>query len=164
MSPLMEKQSNRRLRILVVDDELALTRLLKLNLEGNGHYFVREENRGAHALAAAREFKPDVIVLDIIMPDISGGNVAAQLKADPALKRTPIIFLTALISPEQAKQANQSSDDHYLAKPSTLEELMDSIRGKLDAKDLEPYASLAKPFSVVELLLCVGQCLQDTRP
>lgn len=159
MSPQMTDTSNRRRRILVVDDEPAITRLLKLNLEGSGFYVVQEENRGAHALAAARKFKPDLILLDIIMPDISGGDVAAQLKADPFLKQTPVIFLTALISSEQAKQASQAGDDHYLAKSATIEELLGSIREKLNAKDLERYAYLAKPFTVEELLRCVEQCL-----
>lgn len=148
-----------RSRILLVDDEPALTRLLKLNLEGSGRYLVREENHGLQALAAAREFKPDLIVLDIIMPDIGGGDIAAQLKADPGFKHTPVIFLTGLISERRAKQASQSSEDRYLAKPATIEELLGSIREKLDAKDLEPYACLAKPFTMDELLQCVVKCL-----
>lgn len=155
----MTETSTRRWRILVVDDEPGLTRLLKLNLEGSGHYVVQEENCGAHALAAAREFRPDLVLLDIIMPDISGGDVAAQLKTDPALKQTPVIFLTAVISAEQAHQANQAGDGHYMAKPATLEALLGSIREQLDAKDLERYACLAKPFTVEELLQCVEQCL-----
>lgn len=152
-----------RLRILVVDDEPALTRLLKLHLEGTGLYEVREENLGLQALEAAREFRPDVILLDIIMPDVSGGDVAARLKSDPDLKRTPVIFLTALMSQDQAKQASESDDYQYLAKPATLEELMDSVRGTLNPKDLEPYLCLAKPFSVEELLACVGKCVGPKR-
>lgn len=147
-------------KILAVDDEQSITRLLKLTLEENGQFVVREENCGSHALEAAREFKPDLILLDIIMPDISGGEVAAKLKQDPKFKQTPIIFLTALISPETAKQVSQAGDYRFLAKATTLEGLFDSIRGTLDAKDLEPYACLAKPFSVDELFACVDRCLR----
>ena len=156
----METAHSRQSRILVVDDEQALTRMLKLNLEGSGLYVVQEENRGAHALAAAREFKPDLILLDIILPDISGGDIAAQLKADASLARTPIIFLTGIMSTEHAQRASAPGGDHYVAKPATVDELLDSIHGKLDSSQLAPYACLAKPFTFEELLHCMGACLQ----
>jgi CheY-like chemotaxis protein len=82
-------------RVLLVDDEKSFTNLLKLNLEDTGNYEVRVENWAEDALKAAREFKPDIVLLDIIMPRMPGGNVAMQLKEDPALKDTPVIFLTA---------------------------------------------------------------------
>ena len=82
-------------RILVVDDEKSLTILLKLNLEETGHYEVRTENWPEDAIQAAREFKPDLILLDIIMPRMPGGNIAALIDEDPELKGTPIVFLTA---------------------------------------------------------------------
>ena len=157
----MEEPTRRRWKVLIVDDEPGLTRLLKLNLEGIGHYVVREENRGTQALKAAREFQPDLILLDIIMPDISGGDVAAQFQADPRLKHTSVIFLTALISREQAERASQAGGEHYLAKPVTFEELIHSIRRRLDAHATDHYSYLAKPFTVEELLQCVGKCLQS---
>jgi len=88
-------------RILVVDDEPSITRLLKLNLEQTGNYEVREENLGAQALDAAREFKPDLVLLDVMMPDMDGGDVAAGLKQDPALRKTPVVFLTAAVKKEE---------------------------------------------------------------
>jgi CheY-like chemotaxis protein len=72
-------------RILMVDDEPALTRMVKLNLERTGNYEVRTENQGSKAIAAAKEFKPDLIFLDVMMPDMSGDEVAAQLKEDAQL-------------------------------------------------------------------------------
>src|SRR5258706_15639749 len=95
LSKPIEDNSMLPKKILVVDDEVTITRLLKLNLEKTGAYVVREENRGAKAYAAAREFKPDLILLDVMMPDLDGGEVAAQLQADPLMKGIPIIFLTA---------------------------------------------------------------------
>ena len=156
----METPKSQRPRILVIDDEPGLTRMLRLNLESSGLYLVQEENCGAQAPAVARHFKPDLILLDVIMPDISGGEVAAQLKADPALARTPIIFLTGIISTEHAERASASGEIQYVAKPATAEDLLDSIRGKLDSSQLEPYACLAKPFTFEELLHCMGACLQ----
>ena len=69
-------------RILVVDDEPSITRLLKLNLEQTGRYEVRVENLGARAYEAAQEFMPDLVLLDIMMPDMDGSDVAASLKED----------------------------------------------------------------------------------
>ena len=85
-------------RILLVDDEVGITRALALYLTENGNCDVRVENTGSRALAAAREFRPDLIVLDIVMPDADGASLAAEIEADPILKDTPIVFLTALVS------------------------------------------------------------------
>lgn len=141
--------TQRKRRILVIDDEPSLTRLLKLNLESTGDYVVREENSGARGLAAAREFAPDLILLDIIMPDLSGGEVASQLEADPNLNNIPVIFLTALISHEQAQTASCHGDSPYLAKPVTVEELTLSIRKQLDA----PRAPVAGPRRKARILV-----------
>ena len=70
-------------RIFIVDDESGFTRLLKLTLEKTGGYLVKEENDGTNAWRAAREFKPDIIFLDIVMPKIDGGDVAQQIRSDP---------------------------------------------------------------------------------
>jgi len=105
-------------KILVVDDETSITRLLKLNLEKSGAFFVREENLGANCLTAAREFKPDLILLDVMMPDMDGGDVAAQIKADPLLKGIPIVFLTAGVKAEEVKaHAGMIGGFPYIAKP-----------------------------------------------
>src|SRR5712691_3253920 len=88
-------------RILLVDDEATITRTLKLYLEGTGAYEVRAENRGSAALEAARTFKPDLILLDVAMPDMDGGDVAAQIRGDEALKDSPIVFLTALVKKQE---------------------------------------------------------------
>src|SRR4029078_11133628 len=91
-------------RILIVDDEQSLTTLLKLNLEEFGNYEVRVENWPHDALAPAREFKPNLILLDIIMPRLPGGNVAAQIGEGPLLKDTPIVFLTAAVRKHQVEE------------------------------------------------------------
>lgn len=111
-------------RILLVDDEPSFTRMLRLNLEKTGAYEVREENRGAQGLAAAREFKPDLILLDVIMPDADGGDVAAQIKADKNLKDTPIVFLTAVVT---KKEEGLIGGRPFIAKPVSAKELIDCI-------------------------------------
>lgn len=118
-------------RILIVDDESGFTRLLKLTLEKTGNYKVREINDGTLALAAAREFKPDLMLLDIVMPKIDGGGVAQQIKADPALQGTRIVFLTAIVSQKEAIQGGTIGGFPFLAKPVSLDNLRKCIEENL---------------------------------
>lgn len=114
----------RKIRILVVDDEAGFTNLLKLNLEQTGAYEVREEHRAVRALAAARAFKPDLILLDVVMPEMDGGELAARLTADADLKDTPIVFLTATVSQEEASRRSRLIGGHpCIAKPVGLDEV-----------------------------------------
>jgi CheY-like chemotaxis protein len=115
-------------KVLLVDDEKSFTTLLKLNLEETGAYEVRVENWAEDAVAAAREFRPDIILLDIIMPRMPGGNVAALLKADPALKDIPVVFLTAAVRKQQVEEAEGIICDlPCLVKPASLDEIVQTI-------------------------------------
>lgn len=115
-------------RILVVDDEAALTRMVKLNLEQTGQYEVRTENEGSLAIAAARDFKPDLILLDVMMPDMTGDEVSAALKQDPDLAATKVIFMTAIVTKaETGKLGKKIGGNVFLAKPVRLKELVAAI-------------------------------------
>jgi len=115
-------------RILVVDDEPALTRMVKLNLERNGNYEVRTENQGSKAVQAAREFKPDLIFLDVMMPDMSGDEISAQLKEDEELSRIKFIFMTAIVTKDETESMGSSIGGHeFLAKPVKTDELLATI-------------------------------------
>ena len=119
-------------RILVVDDETTFIRMVKLNLEGTGRFEVLGEANGLQAVRTAQTFKPDLILLDVVMPDADGGDVAKKLRADPLLKDVPIIFLTATVSREDAGQELRRIGDYlYLAKPIPLEELLACIERNL---------------------------------
>jgi CheY-like chemotaxis protein len=106
-------------RLLIIDDESGFTRLLKLTLEKTGNYIVREENDGTNAWLVAREFRPDFIFLDIVMPKIDGGDVAQQIRSDPMLANVPIVFLTAIVSQKETK--NEIGGYPFLAKPVSLD-------------------------------------------
>jgi CheY-like chemotaxis protein len=109
-------------RVLIVDDESGFTRLLKLTLEKNGPYNVREENDGTQAWLTAREFLPDIIFLDVVMPKIDGGDVAQQIRSDPRLAHVPIVFLTAIVS---SKEGALEIDGYpFLAKPVSVDTLI----------------------------------------
>ena len=119
-------------RILIVDDEVAFTRMVKLNLEKAGEFEVRIENRATGALAAARNFKPDLILLDVIMPSMDGGDVQNQIKRDRTLRDTPIIFLTATVSKREAGEGGMNSGGElFLAKPVTVENLVACINERI---------------------------------
>jgi len=105
-------------RILLVDDEVGITRGLALYLQENGNCDVRVENAGSRALDTAREFRPDLIVLDLVMPDADGAALAVAIRADPVLEVTPIVFLTALVSQRETGGAAKQIGGHpFLAKP-----------------------------------------------
>ncbi|MEK0446048.1 MAG: hypothetical protein RLZZ399_1369 [Verrucomicrobiota bacterium] len=112
-------------RILIVDDESGFTRLLKLTLEKTGRYIVREENDGTRAWSTASEFRPEIIFLDIVMPEIDGGDVAQQIRADSALRHIPIVFLTAIVAEQETRSTIGGFP--FLAKPVGLAALMECI-------------------------------------
>ena len=121
-------------KILAVDDEVLMTKMLKRNLEASSKFEVRTENEGAKALAAAKEFRPDLILLDVMMPDLDGGDVAAQIRQDPDLKGTPIIFLTAVVEKQDLEGTGGIiGGNPFLAKPIKTEELITAIEENLRA-------------------------------
>ena len=120
-------------RILIVDDDRDSTHLIKILLEKISHYLVLEENDAAKAHESARDFRSDLILLYITMPQIDGGDIAAQIDADPGLQRTPIIFLTALVTKAEAKAGLHIQGHPVLAKPIDIPELINRIEENLPA-------------------------------
>jgi two-component system OmpR family response regulator len=87
-------------KILLVDDDPNVTAILATSLRRADMYELREENCARDAAAAAREFRPDVAILDVDMPDKDGGEVAIEFKNDPLLKDVTLIVMSGLISPQ----------------------------------------------------------------
>ncbi len=115
-------------RVMLVDDEKSFTNLLKLNLEDTGQYEVRVENWAEDAVNSAKEFKPDIVLLDIIMPRLPGGNVAALIKETPELRDTPIVFLTAAVRKHQVEENDGIICDYpCIAKPATVDMVIEAI-------------------------------------
>jgi len=127
-SALKEKR-----RILIVDDDRENTRLVKILLERTGRYLVLEENDATKAHQSAQNFRPDLILLDIVMPETDGGEVAAQIQADPELQRTLVIFLTALVTKAETKTGLRIQGHPFLAKPISIPELINVIEENLPA-------------------------------
>jgi CheY-like chemotaxis protein len=119
-------------RILVIDDEVGFTRVLKLNLEQTGRYETRVVNVPEEALPAAREFVPDLVLLDVFMPRMSGGDVAAQLRKEPFFRDRTIIFFTAAVKKSLVEEhGGVIAGDPFLAKPASFEEVLKAIEEHL---------------------------------
>ena len=120
----LESQINRSdYKILIVDDVVSNVLLLKILLT-NEKFQVCTANCGNMCIEQARAEKPDLILLDVMMPDISGFDTAVILKKDPELKDIPIIFLTALNSPADLVKGFQVGANDFLSKPFNKEELV----------------------------------------
>ena len=120
-----------RRRILIVDNDPNATHLVKVLLERTGHYLVLEENDATKAHQSAVSFRPHLILLDIVMPETDGGEVAARIQGDPELRKTPIIFLTALVTRAEAKSGLNIQGHSFLAKPVSIPELIAAIEEHL---------------------------------
>jgi CheY-like chemotaxis protein len=121
-------------RILIVDNDKNMTHLVKILLEKTGRYVVFEENDSTRAHQTARNFRPDLIFLDVVMPERDGGELAAQIRADPVLQYTPIIFLTALVTRAEASAGLRIDEHPFLAKPIDIQELIKTIEGHVPAR------------------------------
>lgn len=118
-------------KILIIDDEEAFGKMVKLNLEKTGDYDVRIETKGQEAYNVIKEFKPDMVFLDVIMPDMDGAEVAQQIKSDESLKQLPVTFLTAIVKEDEvAFEKGILAGSRYpcLAKPVTVDKLIDCIK------------------------------------
>ena len=92
-----EPLNHRKKRILLVDDEPFITGMLRMNLEDIEHYEVREENNPTRTMATIQDFMPDLILLDVMMPDLDGADIFYRLKNDQRLKHIVVVFHTATI-------------------------------------------------------------------
>ena len=120
-------------RILIIDNNRDFTLSAKLGLERTGRYSVSEENEPARAHQTAQRVKPDLILLDIAMPETDGGEVAARIESDPALRRTPVVFLTALVTKAEARSGLEIQGHPFLAKPISIPDLVAGIERNLPA-------------------------------
>ena len=115
-------------KVLIIDDEVAFTNIVKLTLEGKGTYDVYVENDPRRAISSARKFWPDIIILDVVMPQLDGGEVHTQIRADPVLKRIPIIFLTAIVRQKEIDEHDgMIGGSFYIAKPVGADDLVNAI-------------------------------------
>jgi CheY-like chemotaxis protein len=113
--------------ILICDDEVPLRRLVAATLDGLGHTLL-EADDGGRALDEIRARRPDLVVLDVMMPSYSGLEVLAEMRADPALAETKVVVLTARAQLSDREAALAAGADLFIAKPFHPHELADAVQ------------------------------------
>jgi DNA-binding response OmpR family regulator len=130
-------------KVLIVDDDIAASRLLAIGLEKTGSFQVVVENVATRAASTARDFRPGVILLDVCMPGADGGDVAFRIHSDATLRSTPIIFLTSLVSGQEAtSQSVLRGGYEFLPKPASLTKVVECIDRHL-ARVSEPATNVS---------------------
>ena len=112
--------------VLAVDDDQVIRGLLRVNLEMEGHE-VETAVDGRDALAKVGERRPDLILLDVMMPHMSGWDVLTQLKSDPATADIPVVFLSARAMEADIRKGHELGVDRYVTKPFDPIDLMDLV-------------------------------------
>jgi len=125
-----------RRKILVADDEVALCRLVAATLNAD-NYEILEAGRGTEALVLAQSERPDLILLDVHMPELDGLEVCRRIKADEALRNTPVVMLTAASQQVDLEAGYAAGADSYLTKPFSPLELLEVIQQQLIAAAAE---------------------------
>jgi len=115
-------------KIYIVDDEPSFTRIVKANLEKTGGYSVLTQNDPLQAIPEVIEFKPDMVFLDVMMPGMEGGELAALIREEPGMADIPIVFMTAIVTKQETGQGmGEIGGNLFLAKPVKLQEMLDTI-------------------------------------
>ncbi len=140
-------------KILVVDDEPDVTDLVAYHMKAKG-FQVETLNDATASIAKARTYHPDLVILDIMMPDLSGIQVCRILRADPKLAKVPIIFLTAKCESHDRIEGLESGADDYLSKPFSPKELVLRVESILRRVSSPKEAATAK--------LHIGDILLDS--
>jgi excisionase family DNA binding protein len=119
-------------KALIVDDDLELVELLRDVLENDGRFEVRVANNGFDAGMMVKEYHPDVIVLDVMLPDINGKEVCQRVRSDSALDDVKIICISGMVEQDKIADLKKSGANDFLQKPFEVETLVNRICMLLD--------------------------------
>jgi DNA-binding response OmpR family regulator len=119
-------------RVLIADDNQQNAELLEAHLDGTG-YETRIATNGDETVRLAKEWRPDVVLLDVMMPKLSGFEVCQQLRADPATRQTGVLMVTALDQPTDIERAVEVGTDDFVTRPINKTELLLRVRALLGA-------------------------------
>lgn len=116
-------------RVVIIDDEGNFCKLVKKNLETTGEFEVHIATNGNSGVALVKEVKPDLILLDVVMPEMDGPDVVSLIRKDQSIKDIPIVFLTAMVKEdESSSDANFTMGYSLLAKTVPVTELIACIK------------------------------------
>ena len=127
-------------KVLLVDDDTELVELMTKVLEEDGRFEVRIASNGFDAGMMVKEYRPDIIVLDVMLPDINGKEVCQRVRADPTLEDVRILCISGMIEEDKIQELRLSGADDFLHKPFDIEELIDRMCGQLE---IEPMPTTA---------------------
>ena len=119
-------------KALVVDDDEGLVDLIRDVIEADGRFDVRVANNGFDAGMMVKEYRPDVLVLDVMLPDINGKEVCERVRSDSALDDTKIICISGMVERDKVDDLREAGADDFLQKPFDVEVLMERICSMLD--------------------------------
>ena len=120
-------------KILVVDDEPIIVKMLESGLKADG-YEVFTAHSGDEGLEKCKLEKPDAVILDIMMPDMDGSVVAAHMQEDPNMNKIPIVFLTAVVKPQEIPKGRKIGGHYFLSKTFKITELLEILKKILPEK------------------------------
>ena len=119
-------------KAVVVDDDEELVELIKDALELDGRFEVRVANNGFDAGMVIREYRPDIIVLDVMLPDINGREVCQRIRSDPALDDCQIVCISGMVETDKIDDLKEAGANDFVQKPFEVENLIDTICKHLD--------------------------------
>lgn len=114
---------------MIVDDDVDASRMEKIILEKTGLYDVMICNRGSEALQVIRSLQPDLVLLDILMPDADGAEIASEIRSDKSLATTQVVFMTSLISEQELAKSPRVGSFPFIPKPVGSEALLKRVKG-----------------------------------
>lgn len=119
-------------KVLLVDDDLELVELMNKVLDEDGRFEVRIANNGFDAGMLVKEYRPDMIVLDVMLPDINGKEVCHRVRADPTLEDVRILCISGMVEEDKIQELRLSGADDFLHKPFEIEHLIDRMCALLE--------------------------------
>jgi DNA-binding response OmpR family regulator len=118
---------NGKKKLLIVDDEQDLVELMSDAFARDGRFDIRTANNGFDAGMQVKEFRPDMVVLDVMLPDINGKEVCQRVRSDKSLDSVRIICISGMIEPEKVADLRASGADDFMQKPFTVDRLIERV-------------------------------------
>lgn len=131
-------------KVLLVDDDPDLVEMMSKVLEDDGRFEVRIAGNGFDAGMMVKEYRPDLIVLDVMLPDINGKEVCLRVRADNTLEDVRIICISGMIEDDKIAELREAGADDFLHKPFDIEELIERMCGQLEIESMKATPVLAK--------------------
>ena len=132
-----EALERRKRKVLLVDHDLELVELIQKVLEEDGRFEVRVANNGFDAGMMVKEYRPDLIILDVMLPDINGKEVCQRVRADNTLEEVRILCISGMIEEDKIQDLKLSGADDFLHKPFEIEALIDRMCNLLEIESMD---------------------------